>query len=194
MGPPHERGGGGVLVDQRDGPRVAVAVDALVCVLVVEFVVAQFGQDFDGLGRVSAGSDHARRHAVLDGLGDLLLRERASGGKTGVIDGAMIDATALSAFRLAEVTKYVTSGMETTISDFFLVMNRDSFDDLSAEQQEIVLEAGSEAAINGNACADATWWGISVSGTCHGVSVTGNTWTFLGNKPSARLMGAKLRR
>lgn len=70
--------------------------------------------------------------------------------QTGVIDGAMIDATTLKAFKLAEVTKYITMGMETTISDFFMIMNRDSFRDLSEDQQKIVLEAGKEAALNGN--------------------------------------------
>ncbi|QKV19172.1 TRAP transporter substrate-binding protein [Oricola thermophila] len=69
--------------------------------------------------------------------------------QTGVLDGALIDATALTAFRLAEVTKYVTTGMDTTISEFFLLMNRDSFRDLSDEQQKIVLDAGREAAIRG---------------------------------------------
>lgn len=70
--------------------------------------------------------------------------------QTGVIDGAMIDATTLGAFKLAEVTKYITTGMDTTISSFFLIMNRDSFGDLSEEQQKIVKQAGREAAVNGN--------------------------------------------
>lgn len=71
--------------------------------------------------------------------------------QTGVIDGAMTDATTLGAFRLAEVTKHITQGMDTTISLFFLVMNRDAFADLSDEVQQAVLAAGREASINGNA-------------------------------------------
>lgn len=71
--------------------------------------------------------------------------------QTGVIDGAMIDATTLGAFKLAEVTNFITTGMETTISDFFLIMNRDSFDGLSPEQQTAVQDAGRQAAIDGNA-------------------------------------------
>jgi TRAP-type C4-dicarboxylate transport system substrate-binding protein len=71
--------------------------------------------------------------------------------QTGVVDGALIDATTLTAFRLGEVTNYITMGMETAISDFFLIMNRDSFNDLSEEHQAIVLEAGREAAIRANA-------------------------------------------
>jgi TRAP-type transport system periplasmic protein len=71
--------------------------------------------------------------------------------QTGVIDGAMIDATTLKAFKLAEVTKYITQGMDTTISDFFMIMNRDSFDDLTEDQQKIVLDAGRTASVNGNA-------------------------------------------
>lgn len=102
--------------------------------------------------------------------------------QTGVIDGAMIDATALSAFRLAEVTKYVTSGMETTISDFFLVMNRDSFDDLSAEQQKIVLEAGGEAAINGNAA----WLAVADKAMADFVATDGKEQITLSPEEAAR--------
>lgn len=71
--------------------------------------------------------------------------------QTGVIDGALIDATTLSAFRLAEVTNYITMGMDTTISDFFMLMNRDSFSELTEEQQQIVRDAGREASVNANA-------------------------------------------
>jgi TRAP-type C4-dicarboxylate transport system substrate-binding protein len=71
--------------------------------------------------------------------------------QTGVIDGAMIDATTLKAFRLAEVTKHITMGMDTTISSFFLIMNRDSFGDLTDAQQKTVLDAGREASINAHA-------------------------------------------
>jgi TRAP-type C4-dicarboxylate transport system substrate-binding protein len=77
--------------------------------------------------------------------------------QTGVIDGAMTDATTLGAFKLAEVTKYITTGMETTISSFFLIMNRDSFDELSEAQQAVVLDAGREASVNGNKA----WLGIA---------------------------------
>lgn len=71
--------------------------------------------------------------------------------QTGVIDGAMIDATALGAFKLDEVTNHITLGMETTISNFFVIMNRDSFDGLSAEQQKVLQEAGKQLALDGNA-------------------------------------------
>ena len=50
--------------------------------------------------------------------------------QTGVIDGAMIDATTLRAFRLAEVTSSINMGMDTTTSLFFLIMNRNVFADL----------------------------------------------------------------
>lgn len=70
--------------------------------------------------------------------------------QTGVIDGAMTDATTLGAFRLAEVTNHVTQGMDTSISLFFIIMNRDTFADLSEEHQQAVLAAGRDASINGN--------------------------------------------
>lgn len=77
--------------------------------------------------------------------------------QTGVLDGAMIDATTLGAFKLAEVTKYITTGMDTTISDFFIVMNRDVFESLDETAQAAILEAGQQASINGH---DA-WNGIA---------------------------------
>ncbi|EAS50385.1 putative periplasmic component, TRAP-type C4-dicarboxylate transport system [Aurantimonas manganoxydans SI85-9A1] len=70
--------------------------------------------------------------------------------QTGVIDGAMIDATALKAFKLGEVTKFVTQGMKTTISSFFLIMNRDALGELTDEQRQAVTEAGRQAARHGH--------------------------------------------
>lgn len=70
--------------------------------------------------------------------------------QTGVIDGAMIDAAALGAFKLDEVTGYITLGMDTTISNFFVIMNRDSFRNLSDAQQQVVLDAGRQLARDGN--------------------------------------------
>jgi TRAP-type C4-dicarboxylate transport system substrate-binding protein len=77
--------------------------------------------------------------------------------QTGVIDGAMIDATTLGAFKLKEVTKYITTGMDSTISSFFLIMNRDSFAALSEPNQKALLKVGREAAINGNKA----WLGVA---------------------------------
>lgn len=65
--------------------------------------------------------------------------------QTGVIDGAFIDATTLNTFRLSEVVNHITEGMDSTISSFFLIMNRDSFNDLSEAQQAALLEAGKAA-------------------------------------------------
>ena len=69
--------------------------------------------------------------------------------QTGVIDGAMTDPSTLGGFKLGEVTNYITMGMDTTISSFFLIMNRDSFAALSDDQQKAVMAAGREAAMNG---------------------------------------------
>lgn len=70
--------------------------------------------------------------------------------QTGVIDGAMIDGTATGAFKLGEVTSYLTVGMNTTISPFFILMNRDSFAGLSEDQQKAVLEVGREVSALAN--------------------------------------------
>lgn len=70
--------------------------------------------------------------------------------QTGVIDGAMIDGTATTAFKLGEVANRLTVGMDSTISPFFILMNRDAFDGLSWEQQTAIEEAGKEASRLGN--------------------------------------------
>ena len=55
--------------------------------------------------------------------------------ETGVVDGVLVDTSVLSSFKLGEVTKYITTGMNATNSMFMLVMNRDSFDGLDADTQ-----------------------------------------------------------
>lgn len=70
--------------------------------------------------------------------------------QTGVIDGAMIDRTATHAFRLGEVANHLTVGTESTISPFFILMNRDAYDSLSPEEQAAFNEAGREASTLGN--------------------------------------------
>lgn len=71
--------------------------------------------------------------------------------QTGVIDGAMIDGTAVGAFKLGEVANFITVGMDTTISPFFILMNRDAYGDLSDEQKAAVDAAGKAASLNGQA-------------------------------------------
>lgn len=70
--------------------------------------------------------------------------------QTGVIDGAFIDGTTLGTFRLSEVTSSITVGMDTSISSFFLLMNRDSFADLSDDEQAALLTAGRAASLRAN--------------------------------------------
>lgn len=69
--------------------------------------------------------------------------------QTGVIDGAMIDGTAVRAFRLDEVSNYVIRGMKTTISPFFIVMNRDAWKDLPEAEQQALDAAGRQASLDG---------------------------------------------
>ncbi|MEH0296102.1 TRAP transporter substrate-binding protein [Agrobacterium sp. CCNWLW71] len=71
--------------------------------------------------------------------------------QTGVIDAAMIDGTATKSFRLGEVASYITVGMKTTNSPFFIVMNRDAWESLSDEQKGVVEAAGKQASLNGQA-------------------------------------------
>lgn len=58
-----------------------------------------------------------------------------TGLDTGVIDGIMSDASTIELFKLEEVANYFTVGLPSSTSAYFLVMNRDSFDRLTAEQR-----------------------------------------------------------
>lgn len=69
--------------------------------------------------------------------------------QTGVIDAAMIDGTGINAFKLGEVANYITRGMQTTNSPFFIIMNRDAYDALGADEQQAVLAAGRQASLDG---------------------------------------------
>ncbi len=73
-----------------------------------------------------------------------------NGLQTGVIDGAFIDGTTTYSFRLAEVAKYITVGMDSSISSFFMIMNRDSFADLGEAGQAALMEAGRNASLRAN--------------------------------------------
>lgn len=54
---------------------------------------------------------------------------------TGVVDGVLVDTSVLTSFKLGEVVKYVTTGMDGSNSLFMLVMNRDSWKSLDADTQ-----------------------------------------------------------
>lgn len=71
--------------------------------------------------------------------------------QTGVLDGAFVDGTATFAFKLSEVTNYITTGMDSAISGFFLLMNKDAFEELTDEQQAQILQAGLEISPIANA-------------------------------------------
>ncbi|MBN8294075.1 TRAP transporter substrate-binding protein [Rhodobacter sp. NTK016B] len=102
--------------------------------------------------------------------------------QTGVIDGAMIDATTLGAFRLAEVTQSVTMGMDTTISLFFMVMNRDTFEGLSDDAQAAIVEAGRTASLTGSA----QWLEVAARALAAFESTDGKTVITLSPEEAAR--------
>lgn len=58
--------------------------------------------------------------------------------QTGVIDGALIGADAVPSFRLQEVSSHATFGLPTAATTFFLLMNQDSWNRLTAEQQAAI--------------------------------------------------------
>ncbi|MEQ9811701.1 MAG: TRAP transporter substrate-binding protein [Azospirillaceae bacterium] len=58
--------------------------------------------------------------------------------QTGVIDGVFIGPDGVQGFRLYEVAEYVTYGLPSGLTSFFLVANRDSWEALDAEDQEAI--------------------------------------------------------
>lgn len=71
--------------------------------------------------------------------------------ETGVVDGALVDTSVLSSFKLGEVTSYVTQGMVGSNSLFMLVMNRDSWKALDEDTQGKLVEmTGRDMSLGGN--------------------------------------------
>ena len=60
--------------------------------------------------------------------------------ETGVVDGTLVDTSVLTSFKLGEVTKFVTVGMNATNSVFMLLMNRDSWDGLDSATRDKLTE------------------------------------------------------
>lgn len=70
---------------------------------------------------------------------------------TGVVDGVLVDTSVLSSFKLGEVVKYVTTGMDGSNSLFMLVMNRDSWDGLDdATQAKLADMTGADMSQGGH--------------------------------------------
>lgn len=57
--------------------------------------------------------------------------------KTGVVDGLLVGASVIQSFKLGEVARYYTDGPFANTA-FFLVMNRQAYDSLSAEHRKII--------------------------------------------------------
>lgn len=120
-------------------------------VLYMRDVAVDSPDDLEGL-KIRVPSRNAG--AVIEAWGatpvSMPVTEIYNAMQTGVIDGAYIDTTATRAFRLGEVANYLTYGMDTTNSPFFILMNRDAFNDLSDADQAAVLEAGEKASLLAN--------------------------------------------
>lgn len=66
--------------------------------------------------------------------------------QTGVIDGVFIGASAIRAFKLAEVGKFFTTGLPATFNSFYLVMNKKAWNGLSAAEKKQLNAVTGEAA------------------------------------------------
>lgn len=74
----------------------------------------------------------------------------------GVIDAIMIDPSAIRSFKLHEVAKHVTTWFPGSGSPFALLMNKEVYDEMSAEEKAWVDEASSaELSINAGKTYDA---------------------------------------
>jgi len=106
--------------------------------------------------------------------------------QTGVIDGTLIDSTATYAFKLGEVSKYVTSGMDGAISPFVLFMNRDSYGSLSDDHKAAFDRIGQEIAAIAN--------GIQLGGVAYGrklfAEADGKEWIELSAEAAAEFDAA----
>ncbi|RPE72142.1 TRAP-type C4-dicarboxylate transport system substrate-binding protein [Pacificibacter maritimus] len=106
--------------------------------------------------------------------------------QTGVIDGVLIDSTATYAFRFGEVAKYVTAGMNASISPFALFMNRDAYRDLTDEQQAAFDEIGREISTIANK--------VQLEGVAYGrklfIDMEDNEWIDLSPEAAAEFNAA----
>jgi TRAP-type C4-dicarboxylate transport system substrate-binding protein len=57
---------------------------------------------------------------------------------TGIVDGVMIDPSAVGSYKLHEVTKYVTTNTPGALSTFTLIMNSNVWNGLSADNKKLV--------------------------------------------------------
>ena len=63
---------------------------------------------------------------------------------TGVIDGVLMGPSGLLIFKLHEPARYVTVGLPAMVTSIYIVMNRKSFNGLSAPQQKALMDAAGE--------------------------------------------------
>jgi TRAP-type transport system periplasmic protein len=64
---------------------------------------------------------------------------------TGIVDGVMIDPSAVGSYKLHEVTKYITLNTPGALSTFTLIMNKGAWDGLSAEHRKLLDNLTGEA-------------------------------------------------
>jgi TRAP-type C4-dicarboxylate transport system substrate-binding protein len=57
---------------------------------------------------------------------------------TGIVDGVMIDPSAVGSYKLHEVTKFVTMNTPGALSTFTLIMNRNAWNGLSADYKALL--------------------------------------------------------
>lgn len=62
--------------------------------------------------------------------------------QTGVVDGVLTGSTSITGFKISEVAKSFSTGMPFGVATFFLVMNKASYDGLTAAEKAAVDKAG----------------------------------------------------
>jgi len=103
-------------------------------------------EDFDGL-KVRVPDPVTA--AIVEAWGgvpvSLAATETYNAMSTGIVDAVMIDASAVGSYSLQEVTRYATMNIPGALSTFTLIMNRDAWNRLSPEHQELLRENTGEA-------------------------------------------------
>lgn len=134
------------VLEQEYGAKVLAFWSTSPPVLITRDVPVRTLEDIRGLKiRVASRRDIAFMEAL--GASALMqpVTELHQSLTTGVIDGIAISPTAIVSFRVHEPAAYITNWLPISGLAFLLLMNRDSFDALSPEEQGWIDEAADSA-------------------------------------------------
>jgi TRAP-type transport system periplasmic protein len=90
----------------------------------------------------------------------------------GIVNGTISAASVLTSYNLAEVVRYAAN-VRFTVSSFFVAMNRDRWESLSAQDQRVLDEAANESlALRAASICDTTDTDAADAGRARGVAIS----------------------